>query len=258
MSNIAMYDDGRFFDEEHMDMLAFEDYAGASFSDLLQRPSSTMLETSEVVTNSSPISASSNEPENDFNHLKSDDDQQNTTNKQLKAKKKNPKNQKEPRFAFVTKTEVDHLDDGYRWRKYGQKAVKNSPFPRSYYRCTSASCRVKKRIERSSENPWMVVTTYEGTHTHPCPINPTYGGGGGGGGGRGGFLLSQSHYQQPFFPNHTDSLSFNTTNVVPSSDSHNYFQEGQYHPSSLLRDHGLLQDMLSFQVSKEEAKEQIS
>lgn len=50
----------------------------------------------------------------------------------LKAKKKNQKKQREPRFAFMTKSEVDHLDDGYRWRKYGQKAVKNSPFPRYF------------------------------------------------------------------------------------------------------------------------------
>ena len=30
----------------------------------------------------------------------------------------------------MTKSEVDHLEDGYRWRKYGQKAVKNSAYPR--------------------------------------------------------------------------------------------------------------------------------
>jgi hypothetical protein len=48
----------------------------------------------------------------------------------LKTKKTNQKKQREPRFAFMTKSEVDHLEDGYRWRKYGQKAVKNSPFPR--------------------------------------------------------------------------------------------------------------------------------
>jgi hypothetical protein len=35
-----------------------------------------------------------------------------------------------PRFAFQTRSENDILDDGYRWRKYGQKAVKNSAFPR--------------------------------------------------------------------------------------------------------------------------------
>lgn len=34
------------------------------------------------------------------------------------------------RFAFQTRSADDILDDGYRWRKYGQKAVKNSSFPR--------------------------------------------------------------------------------------------------------------------------------
>ncbi|KAL0398373.1 UNVERIFIED_CONTAM: WRKY transcription factor 71 [Sesamum radiatum] len=46
-----------------------------------------------------------------------------------KAKKKGEKKQREARFAFMTKSEVDHLEDGYRWEKYGQKAVKNSPYP---------------------------------------------------------------------------------------------------------------------------------
>ncbi|KAJ0763546.1 putative transcription factor WRKY family [Helianthus annuus] len=49
-----------------------------------------------------------------------------------KIKKKGPKRIRQQRFAFVTKSEIDHLEDGYRWRKYGQKAVKNSPFPRLY------------------------------------------------------------------------------------------------------------------------------
>ncbi|KAL4586766.1 hypothetical protein LXL04_011410 [Taraxacum kok-saghyz] len=84
----------------------------------------------------------------------------------VKVKKKGPKKIRQPRFAFMTKSEVDHLEDGYRWRKYGQKAVKNSPFPRSYYRCTNSKCTVKKRVERSCDDPTIVVTTYEGQHCH--------------------------------------------------------------------------------------------
>ncbi|GJN17762.1 hypothetical protein PR202_gb04860 [Eleusine coracana subsp. coracana] len=38
-----------------------------------------------------------------------------------------------PRFAFQTRSVNDILDDGYRWRKYGQKAVKNSAHPRFDY-----------------------------------------------------------------------------------------------------------------------------
>ncbi|KAJ4973461.1 hypothetical protein NE237_006635 [Protea cynaroides] len=83
-----------------------------------------------------------------------------------KVRKKGQKRIRQQRFAFMTKSEVDHLEDGYRWRKYGQKAVKNSPFPRSYYRCTNSKCTVKKRVERSSEDPSTVITTYEGQHCH--------------------------------------------------------------------------------------------
>ncbi|XP_062232158.1 WRKY transcription factor WRKY51-like [Phragmites australis] len=86
-----------------------------------------------------------------------------------KGKGKGEKRSRQPKFAFMTKSEVDHLEDGYRWRKYGQKAVKNSPFPRSYYRCTTQKCPVKKRVERSYQDAAVVITTYEGKHTHPIP-----------------------------------------------------------------------------------------
>ncbi|KAG6420738.1 hypothetical protein SASPL_117276 [Salvia splendens] len=79
------------------------------------------------------------------------------------------KKEREARFAFVTKSEINNLEDGYRWRKYGQKAVKNSPFPRSYYKCTSQKCGVKKLIERSYEDSSTVITTYLGRHNHHSP-----------------------------------------------------------------------------------------
>ncbi|KAI3457819.1 hypothetical protein Pfo_014482 [Paulownia fortunei] len=83
------------------------------------------------------------------------------------GKKKVEKKIRKPRFAFQTRSQVDILDDGYRWRKYGQKAVKNNKFPRSYYRCTHLGCNVKKQVQRLSKDEGIVVTTYEGTHTHP-------------------------------------------------------------------------------------------
>ena len=43
---------------------------------------------------------------------------------------KGQKKVRKPRYAFQTRSQVDILDDGYRWRKYGQKAVKNNKFPR--------------------------------------------------------------------------------------------------------------------------------
>ncbi|XP_062206231.1 WRKY transcription factor 71-like [Phragmites australis] len=93
-----------------------------------------------------------------------------------KPKKKAEQRQRQPRVAFLTKSEVDHLEDGYRWRKYGQKAVKNSPYPRSYYRCTTPKCGVKKRVERSYQDPSTVITTYEGQHTHHSPATLRAGG----------------------------------------------------------------------------------
>jgi hypothetical protein len=40
---------------------------------------------------------------------------------------------REPRFCFKTMSDVDVLDDGYKWRKYGQKVVKNTQHPRYVY-----------------------------------------------------------------------------------------------------------------------------
>ncbi|KAF6147292.1 hypothetical protein GIB67_009775 [Kingdonia uniflora] len=74
---------------------------------------------------------------------------------------------RESRFCFQTRSQIDVLDDGYKWRKYGQKVVKNSLHPRSYYRCTHNNCKVKKKVERLSEDCQMVITTYEGRHIHP-------------------------------------------------------------------------------------------
>nr|XP_009393635.2 PREDICTED: probable WRKY transcription factor 50 [Musa acuminata subsp. malaccensis] len=73
------------------------------------------------------------------------------------------------RIAFRMKSEVEVLNDGFKWRKYGKKSVKNSPNPRNYYRCSTEGCSVKKRVERDREDPSYVITTYEGIHNHMSP-----------------------------------------------------------------------------------------
>ncbi|XP_062214759.1 probable WRKY transcription factor 50 [Phragmites australis] len=72
------------------------------------------------------------------------------------------------KIAFKTMSHVDVLDDGYRWRKYGKKMVKNSPNPRNYYRCSREGCHVKKRVERERDDARFVITTYDGVHNHPA------------------------------------------------------------------------------------------
>nr|QQV37190.1 WRKY transcription factor [Boehmeria nivea] len=161
------------------------------------------------------------------------EDEEDHSKKVGKGKKKGDKKQKEPRFAFMTKSEVDHLEDGYRWRKYGQKAVKNSPYPRSYYRCTTQKCSVKKRVERSFQDPSTVITTYEGQHNHPIPsalrgnaaaaaaaaaaMFPPSAASGGGGLFPHGFLF----HNMPHMSFHYDNNSNNSNNMVINTTSTN-------------------------------------
>ncbi|KAK9069635.1 hypothetical protein SSX86_011539 [Deinandra increscens subsp. villosa] len=61
-------------------------------------------------------------------------------------------------------------NDGYMWRKYGQKEILNAKYPREYYRCTyrnTHGCCATKQVQRSSEDPSIFDITYLGKHT--CP-----------------------------------------------------------------------------------------
>ncbi|XP_076957067.1 putative WRKY transcription factor 65 [Bidens hawaiensis] len=62
--------------------------------------------------------------------------------------------------------------DAWAWRKYGQKPIKGSPYPRGYYRCSSSKgCPARKQVERSRTDPTMVMVTYSCEHNHSRPAS---------------------------------------------------------------------------------------
>ncbi|GAV83670.1 WRKY domain-containing protein [Cephalotus follicularis] len=255
-----------------MELLGVTDYSPSLFEiEQLQtsrvpfsapNPTVSKLESSEVLNqpatpNSSSISSASSEAVNDEPvKVEEQEEDQHKTKKELKPKKTNQNRQREPRFAFMTKSEVDHLEDGYRWRKYGQKAVKNSPFPRSYYRCTSVSCNVKKRVERSFTDPSIVMTTYEGQHTHPSTVlsrasfveapTPT----------TTGFAMPMQR-TLPQYQQHQQHFVYNSSpsNFGYSGPSNAALLHGSRFctpGSAMLKDHGLLQDIVPSHMLNEE------
>ncbi|KAF0919039.1 hypothetical protein E2562_028262 [Oryza meyeriana var. granulata] len=61
--------------------------------------------------------------------------------------------------------------DSWAWRKYGQKPIKGSPFPRAYYRCSSSKgCPARKQVERSRADPDTVIVTYSFEHNHSATV----------------------------------------------------------------------------------------
>lgn len=98
------------------------------------------------------------------------------------------------RVPAVSSRTADIPPDDYSWRKYGQKPIMGSPYPRSpphfinclsdstvilsldfdfffynrgYYKCSSLrGCPARKHVERASDDPSMMIVTYEGDHRH--------------------------------------------------------------------------------------------
>ncbi|XP_073158429.1 probable WRKY transcription factor 49 [Henckelia pumila] len=136
-------------------------------------------------------------------------------------------------------------DDGYKWRKYGQKSIKNSPNPRSYYRCTNPRCSAKKQVERSIDDPDTHIITYEGLHLHfPYPFS----------------LLNTSHLDRPDPPpkkhkgpspeaHHRDRTAQDTVtedglqNIYPGPVDQEFEDQ-------LMSPQGLLEDMVPLMIRK--------
>ncbi|CAN6331842.1 unnamed protein product [Urochloa humidicola] len=85
-----------------------------------------------------------------------------------------PKRSKKSQLKKVV-CEVPVADGGvstdlWAWRKYGQKPIKGSPYPRGYYKCSSLkACMARKLVERSPAKPGVLVVTYIADHCHAVP-----------------------------------------------------------------------------------------
>ncbi|XP_028765010.1 uncharacterized protein LOC114723036 [Neltuma alba] len=74
------------------------------------------------------------------------------------------KGTKEARWTIISPS----LDDGFSWRKCGEKKILNSKISREYYRCTHKNvegCRAFKQVQRDDNIPDLYNITYHGHHT---------------------------------------------------------------------------------------------
>ncbi|KAL7584487.1 probable WRKY transcription factor 70 [Lactuca sativa] len=99
---------------------------------------------------------------------------------------------------------VDTIEDGYAWRKYGQKEILNAKFPRCYFRCThkTEGCKALRQVQKLEDGSQMFHITYYGNHTCQNTNKNTH-------------MFSDSGALSFFLHNFKDS----NTNNLPSSPS---------------------------------------
>ncbi|KQJ95696.1 WRKY transcription factor WRKY51 [Brachypodium distachyon] len=86
-------------------------------------------------------------------------------------KRKSRASRRAVRVPATSARAADIPGDEFSWRKYGQKPIKGSPYPRGYYKCSTVKgCPARKHVERATDDPAMLVVTYEGDHRHGADL----------------------------------------------------------------------------------------
>nr|QIN97357.1 WRKY20 transcription factor [Isatis tinctoria] len=101
--------------------------------------------------------------EDDKNILKRSREVDDKDSKNVFKKRKIPEKRTEKVRIFV-----GAVDDGYCWRKYGQKEIHGSINPRGYFRCThrfTQKCLAVKQVQKSDKDPSIYEVKYVGDHT---------------------------------------------------------------------------------------------
>ncbi|KAM0001810.1 putative transcription factor WRKY family [Helianthus debilis subsp. tardiflorus] len=92
------------------------------------------------------------------------------------CKRRKTGSKREVRRIPIIGSKVESIPaDDYSWKKYGEKKIDGSRFPRVYYKCNSVKgCPARKRVELSVTDSKMLVVTYDGEHRHhrhtPTPL----------------------------------------------------------------------------------------
>ncbi|XP_042514381.1 uncharacterized protein LOC122089031 [Macadamia integrifolia] len=87
-----------------------------------------------------------------------------------------PRKQSKKRNMQETWTRITSMpiEDGYAWRKYGQKEILNAKHLRCYYRCTyrfDQGCQATKQVQRTEDETPKFWTKYSGHHTCQDVLN---------------------------------------------------------------------------------------
>nr|AYD59718.1 WRKY transcription factor 59 [Ziziphus jujuba] len=178
------------------------------FSPLSSTSSSSSQTTSPISSSTCSFSSflrSSNEQR--LLQLKPQQQQQQTQpSKQSQSTTTAPRSKKRKnQLKKVCQVPAESLSsDIWAWRKYGQKPIKGSPYPRGYYRCSSSKgCLARKQVERNRSDPGMFIVTYTAENNHPAPTDRN--------------SLAGSTRQKPLTPQTVNGDDSNNNNNMPTT-----------------------------------------
>ncbi|CAA6671125.1 unnamed protein product [Spirodela intermedia] len=90
------------------------------------------------------------------------------------SKKRKSRLKKVMKVPAISSKVADIPPDEFSWRKYGQKPIKGSPFPRGYYKCsTMRGCPARKHVERDPNDPSMLSSPTRASTAMASTASPT-------------------------------------------------------------------------------------
>ncbi|WMV30917.1 hypothetical protein MTR67_024302 [Solanum verrucosum] len=72
-----------------------------------------------------------------------------------------------PRAEYVEARHGEEVppEDGFNWRKYGQKLILGAKYPREYFQCVCRHCDATKMVQQMETEPLTFEVTYGESHS---------------------------------------------------------------------------------------------